>query len=280
MSRNASDSAKRLTATKSDGYYGLAWTPDGKIVFASSASGSQDLWIMDADGSNRKQLTSGGAANYQPAVTPDGRYIVFTSTRGGGEDLWRLNLNDGSLVQLTKGAAADWPDCSPDSRWVVYKSYASGKKTIWKISIDGGQPVQLTDKYSDWPAFSPDGQYVACEYWDELPTTQAVLALIPLTGGTIVKSFNFPPVTATSLNLPTNVLRWTSHGRSLTYIDGQTGVSNIIEQPIGGGKPRPVSRFDSDLIFWFDWAPDGISLAFARGVVTHDIVLFDREATN
>ena len=277
MAPYGSDSAKRLTVSKSDGYHGLAWTPYGKIVFASSASGSQDLWIMDADGSNRRQLTSGGAANYQPAVTPDGRYVVFASTRGGGEDLWRLNLNDGGLKQLTSGAVADWPHCSPDSRWVLYKSYAAGKKTIWKISIDGGQPVQITNKYSDWPAVSPDGNYIACEYWDELPTTQAVLALIPFTGGSIVKTFNFPPVTATSLNLPSNVLRWTSQGRSLTYIDGQTGVSNIIEQPIAGGKPRHVSRFDSDLIFWFDWAPDGKSLAFARGVVTSDVVLFGRD---
>jgi serine/threonine protein kinase len=277
MPRYASDSAKRLTTTKSDGYYGLAWTPDGKIVFASSASGSQDLWIMDADGNNRKQLTSGGAANYQPAVTPDGRYVVFASTRGGGEDLWRLNLSNGELTQLTSGAAADWPHCSPDSRWVVYKSYASGKKTIWKVSIDGGQPIQITDKYSDWPAVSPDGQHIACEYWDELPTTQAVLAIMSVSGRTPIKTFSFPPVTATSLNLPTNVLRWTRDGRSLTYIDGQTGVSNIIEQPISGGIPKRLSRFGSDLIFWFDFAPDGKSIACARGVVTSDVVMFGRE---
>lgn len=275
--RGASDTAKRLTPTKSDGYHGLSWTPDGKIVFASSASGNQDLWIMDSDGTNRRQLTSGAGANYQPAVTPDGHYVVFASTRSGSQDLWRLNLTRGDLTQLTSGSAADWPQCSPDGRWVVYKSYASGKKTIWKVGIDGGQPTQLTDKYSDWPAVSPDGKYIACEYWDELPTTQAVLALVPFSGGSPVKSFSFPPVTATSLNLPTNVVRWTMRGSALTYIDGQTSVSNIMEQPIEGGAPRFLSHFNSDRIFWFDWSPDGTTAACARGAVTSDVVLFARD---
>jgi eukaryotic-like serine/threonine-protein kinase len=277
LSKSNPNVGRRITATKSDGYLGLAWTPNGKIVFSSSASGNQDLWIMDPDGNNRKQLTSGGAASYQPAVSPDGRYVVFVSTRSGSQDLWRLDLAGGDLMQLTNNAIADWPTVSPDNRWVVYKGYASGKKTIWKISIDGGQPVQLTDKYSDWPAVSPDGKYVACEYWDEMPTTRAVLALIPFSGGAPITTFNFPPVTATSLNIPNNVIRWTKGGGTLTYIDGQTGVSNIVQQSLDGGKTSYISRFDSELIFWFDWAPDGNSVACSRGAVTSDVVLFNVE---
>ena len=232
---------------------------------------------MDADGGNRKQLTSGVAASYQPATTPDGRYVVFVSTRGGNQDLWRLDLSSGNLLQLTNNAIADWPNVSPDSQWVVYKSYASGKKTIWKISIDSGRPIQLTDKYSDWPAVSPDGKTIACEYWDEMPTTRAVLAIIPFGGGPSINTFNFPPVTATSLNMPNNVVRWTKDGAMLSYIDGQTGVSNIMQQPISGGQPSYFSRFDSELTFWFDWSPDGNSVACSRGVVTSDVVLFNLE---
>jgi Tol biopolymer transport system component len=42
---------------KSDGAWGVAWTPDGKVVYTSTASGRLDLWMMNADGSNQKQLT-------------------------------------------------------------------------------------------------------------------------------------------------------------------------------------------------------------------------------
>ncbi len=54
-------------------------------------------------------------------------------------------------------------------------------------------------------------------------------------------------------------------------------LSDVLEQPIDGGSPKRVSHFDSDLGFWFDWAKDGQSLAYARGVVTSDVVLFGLE---
>jgi Tol biopolymer transport system component len=270
---NNTGSARRLTATKSDGYDGLSWTPDGRIVFVSTASGSKDIWIMNANGENRRQLTSGNSVNIQPTVTADGRYIVFVSTRGGGQDLWRVDTDGNGLKQLTFGLDADWPHCSPDGHWVVFKNYVSGKKTIWKINIDGGTPLQLTDKYSDWPAVSPDGKLIACEYWDEQPGTGAVLAIIPFEGGKVINSFNFPPAAASALNIPNNLIRWAPDGKAIDYLDGQSSVSNIIAQPVDGGPPRPVTRFDSDRIFWFDWSHDGQTITYARGAVTSDVVL-------
>ena len=62
-----------------DGVAGFAWTPDKRIVYASSTTGNTDIWIMNPDGSNRVQLTNSPAADESPLVSPDGKLIVFVS---------------------------------------------------------------------------------------------------------------------------------------------------------------------------------------------------------
>jgi Tol biopolymer transport system component len=68
-------------------YNTVAWTPDGRIVFTSTKSGSQDIWITDADGGDQKQLTIDSGANFSPTVSPNGRYIVFVSDRAGSPNI-------------------------------------------------------------------------------------------------------------------------------------------------------------------------------------------------
>jgi TolB protein len=89
--------------SKDDGLGGLCWTPDGKIVYTSTASGNMDLWIMEADGSNQKQLTMNAGENFLPAVSADGRSLVFVSTRAGGLSIWRMDLDGGNTKQLASG---------------------------------------------------------------------------------------------------------------------------------------------------------------------------------
>lgn len=59
--------------------YGLNWTSGGKILFAAMAGDNQNIFRIDADGSNQTQLTVNGGENYTPAASPDGRYVVFSS---------------------------------------------------------------------------------------------------------------------------------------------------------------------------------------------------------
>jgi Tol biopolymer transport system component len=56
---------------------GLAWTPDGKLRYASRASNQMNIGIMDADGKNKTQLTADDGNNWVPSASPDGRNIVF-----------------------------------------------------------------------------------------------------------------------------------------------------------------------------------------------------------
>ena len=268
----AADRATQLTtgAGKRSGWIGIAWAPDGRIIYTSKASGSDDLWIMNGDGSNQSQLTANSRINAGPSVSPDGRYILFLSDRAGTPNVWRMDADGGNAKQLTSGSGEIQPQCSPDGKWVVYTLLGSGKPTLWRVSIDGGAPQQLTDKYTTLPAISPDGKSIACVYRDEQSNSPVKVAIFPFDGGKPTQVFDVR-ISAVG-NIPTPV-HWTPDGRALTYVVTGADVSNIWIQPLAGGPARQLTNFKSDRIFWFDWSRDGKQLAVARGSVASDVVL-------
>src|SRR6185295_3570589 len=113
----------------------VAWTPDGRIVFASNESSTVDLWIMNADGNQRKQLTSNAGKNIGPVVSADGRYIVFTSTRSGTGAIWRIDIDGRNPKQLSQDKGEWYPTISPDGQWVLYASIGTARPTVWKVPI-------------------------------------------------------------------------------------------------------------------------------------------------
>ena len=125
----------RLVANgKFDGFDGVAWTPEGKIVYVTQSGESTDIWIMNGDGSENKQLTADAFMEYSPTMTVDGRYIVFVSNRAGVRHLWRINADGSDAKQLTDGTTDDVDlDCSPDGQWVAFSTFSSDIGTIWKI---------------------------------------------------------------------------------------------------------------------------------------------------
>ena len=240
-----------------------AWTPDGRIVYQSNASGTHDIWITGADGGSPKQLTSNARINQGPAVSPDGRYIVFHSDRTGVPHLWRMNLDGSDQRQLTNGSSGEQgAQFSPDGRWLVYRT-SFGKWSVWKMPADGGEPVQLTDKYSRMPTVSPDGKLVAYLYRDENAPWR--FAIAPLDGGEPLKTFSVPQT------IP--FYRWTTDSRAIAYIDSKDGIFNIFAQPLDGGKPVQLTDFKGDGIFSFAYSRDGGQLAISRGGTNTDVVL-------
>lgn len=248
-----------------EGIYGLAWTPDGRIVYFSGASGAPDIWIMNADGTGQKQLTVDAGANLYPKITPDGRYVVFMSLRNDQANIWRMNLDGGNPKQLTNGKN-DWnPAVTPDSRWLIYTSQRSGKPYLWKVSIDGGDAVQLIDKYTNSPEVSPDGKWIVCSYRKDDNSTWRY-AIIPYEGGEPIKVFDL-------LGSKGN-LRWSPDGRSLHYLrDTQGGVTNVWSLPLDDKSPKQLTDFKTEQIYSFAWSPDGKQLVLARGTTTSDVVL-------
>jgi Tol biopolymer transport system component len=261
--------AKQISSGRGDGSAGLAWMPGGKIVYTSRAGGFGDIWSMEQDGKNPKQLTAHAGSNFFPWATPDGRYIVFTSTRvRSTRSIWRMDPDGGNLKQLTEGPGDIFPQSSPDARWVVFQSTRSGSLRAWKVSIDGGEPVPLTDKWTANPTVSPDGSLIACFYREGQSNPTVKVAVIPFAGGDPVKVLDI----SYSVSGPAG-LRWTPDGRALTYIDTTGGVSNIWSLPLDGGKPVQLTEFKTDQIFWFDFSRDGKQLALSRGTQTSDVIL-------
>ena len=266
-----SSRAKQISFGRYDGQGGLSVMPNGRIVYVSRESGLNDIWIMDGDGKNQKQLTANAINNVHPWVTPDGRYIVFSSNRELlRRSIWRMDPDGGNLKRLTEGPGDILPQSSPDGRWVVFWSNRSGALRVWKVSIDGGVPVQLTDQVMYNPTVSPDGSQIACLYPETQPNALiSKIAIIPFAGGDPVKVLDLP-----QSYRPINAgLRWTPDGRAITYVDTTGGVSNIWSLPLDGGKPVPLTDFKTDQIFWFDFSRDGRQLALSRGTQTSDVVL-------
>jgi serine/threonine protein kinase/Tol biopolymer transport system component len=261
--------AKQITSGvgQYNGVRGLTWTPDGRLVFVSRQSGGQDIWSMNADGSNQRQLTTEPRADVYPAVTPDGRYVVFSSARTGNSNVYRMALDGSNQTRLTSGPGEEFLDVASDSQSVIYTATGSTMYTLWRVPIDGGTPVQLTDKLSQWPAASPDGRWIACWYREETKQPWRV-ALLPATGGAPSRFLDTPPTADPSLPV-----RWLPTSRAISFVDNRNGVSNVWSLALEGGELKQLTNFSSEQIFWFDWSRDGKQLACSRGLLVNDVVL-------
>jgi serine/threonine protein kinase/Tol biopolymer transport system component len=264
-------SARQITSVsgRQNGDYGLAWTPDGRIVYASKVNGQLDLWVTGLDDSGSKQLTDDEYTDEFPSVAPDGRWLVWTTNRASGRlpNIWRMDVDGGNPKQLTSGSNNLWSDLSPDGRWVVYYSFTH---SLWKVPAEGGAAIQLTGKLSvtTAPAISPDGKLIAYVFREEQPVTRQGVALISFEGGPVLNTITLPPTAAVAAF----GVRWTPDGRALSYIDTRNGVSNVWSQPVDGGPSRQLTHFNELRIGNFAWSRDG-RLALSRRMVNSDVVM-------
>jgi serine/threonine protein kinase len=259
--------ARQLTTgtDRQDGDPAINWTPDGRIVYDSTASGSRHTWIMNADGSNQRQLTSGAFEDQGAHFSPDGRYLVFVSNRSGPFHVYRTDSDGNNLQQLTNGPGEAAPFFSPDGQWVLC---SSNDFTSWRVAVDGGELIPMTKGWAS--DISPDGKLVAYVRPVVAGGLLWTITIMPFAGGPPLKTFD-----VTSESRPNS--RWTPDGRAIVYNLTQggvlSGVTNLWMQSLDDRPPSQLTNFTSQTFFAFDWSPDGKSLACGRGTTSSDLVM-------
>ncbi len=137
---------------------GGSYSPDGsKIVFESDRSGSQQIYVMDADGSNQKRISFFGGRAATPEWSPRGDQIAFTHIAGNFR-IAVMSPGGGSLRHLTNAWQDEAPTWSPNGRIVQFfrTERNSGKTSLWQVDLTGRHLRKLdTPEDASDPSWGP-----------------------------------------------------------------------------------------------------------------------------
>jgi hypothetical protein len=232
--------------------------PAGRIAFVSDRGGAPKIYVMNADGSDVVQLTTGPHADSRPSWSPDGRRIVFA--RAGDATscgIYVMSADGSDLDRLTSACGHITPAWSPDGGRIAFGGWTLGSlgTGIHVMNTDGSGLTRLTESLHDeYPAWSPDGRMIAFNHtyepWEGDWFTQVFLVnadgtgMVPLSGTGGAQFAESGP-------------SWSRDGR-LAYWSYGLGIA------IDGG---PIYHAIGDAGFYSfpAWSPDGSKVVFARG---------------
>lgn len=163
-----------------------AYSPDGqRIVFASNRQAYtrklppneqqrleadpayfMDIYTMDAEGNDLKQLTSQPGYDGGPFFSPDGKRVVFRRFNEAGDkaEIWTVDAKGGDERQITKLGVLSWaPYYHPSGDYIVFATnkHGFGNFELYMVAANGqGEPVRVTQTagFDGLPVFSPDGK--------------------------------------------------------------------------------------------------------------------------
>jgi Tol biopolymer transport system component len=230
---------------------------NGRIAYASNQSGDWDIYSMNADGSGKRQLTSGPGNDTQPSYSADGTRIVFASNRAGNYDVYAMNADGSGVTRLTTDPGDDTqPTFSPDGTRVAFVSvrFGSWYTDLFLMNADGSGQTRLISQggTEEAPTFSPDGQRIVF-----VRTRQSYKSIFSVNtaGGELTGLTN----SGSDDRRPS----FSPNGQRIAFASRRDGRFEIYTMKSDGGgatklTSAPVCQMPA-------YSPDGRLIAFSRG---------------
>ncbi|HTS12305.1 MAG TPA: protein kinase [Candidatus Limnocylindrales bacterium] len=236
---------------------GVAPGPAGKLLVRSHGS---ETALLNPDGSGRSVVMPGFATYISMSACGD-RYLLFDAYQDNGLRLLRTAADGSNPVRLSDTVFNS--TCSPDGTWVLF-DYPN---KLYRMPVEGGDRTVVFDSALDIAevAISPDGKWIACSYQEFEPAPTQKYSVMPASGGAFTRTFSQP--------FGASKLRWSPDQKGIEFLLTRNGATNVWEQLLSGGPPRPITNFTSGHIFDFAWSRDGKQLLLAKGERTSDVVL-------
>jgi TolB protein len=234
--------------------------PFGKIVFSCQMEGvdHDQICIVNADGSDWRQLTDNNKHNWYASISPDGKSVVYSSNLSGNYEIYEISAYGGKPVQLTSrlGGKLYAPEISPDGEKIVYTHDDGKQQTIWIMNRDGSNPHRVSPDDGWDPSWTADGKQILFASLVSNGTTQ--LFVMDEDGSNSQK--------ITSMRGLVGRSDWSPNGKYVATYAGSYGSRSIYLIPLNGSEPikyffKPTSAAPS-------FSPDGQWIAFT-GYIDH-----------
>ncbi len=207
----------RLTENSGRDLNGV-WSPDrSRIAYVSNRSGADQLWIMNTDGSNKRQLTSGPATAAWPQWSPDAKTVVYLSYNQQTEtySIECVDINSGkqeSIIHSRSPLAR--PGFHPDGTAIVYAAQIDSNWDIWLIERSTARKYRLTSdpQMETNPLWRPDGKALAFKVAPvgEYPLTEEYFM-------TFEQGYGSPTIYFWSGPQSVQMSDWSPDGKKITY---------------------------------------------------------------
>jgi TolB protein len=141
-----------------------AWSPTGReLAVTLSRDGLAQLYLINADGTNARRLTTSSAIDTEPVFSPDGLTVYFVSDRGGGPQVYRTPVagaSAGRAERVTfRGSYNISPALSPDGSVLAYVSREINAFRVTTMELANGTIRTVSDTNDDEsPSFAPNGR--------------------------------------------------------------------------------------------------------------------------
>ena len=227
--------------------FGNGPIPFGKIVFTCFIEQIDQICIMNANGSERKQLTNFQATAFYASLSPDGQMIYFASRQTGTSEIYSMDISGNGLKRLTNGIGALYaPEVSPNGEKIIFTNNGNG---LWVMNLDGSDPRPITFKDDIDPTWSPDGSMIA---FASNRSGQRQLYTANANGKNVNQ--------VTDLNNMGGRSSWSPDGTKLAFYRGPEGDHNIYIINIDGTGLQRLTNGGDNL--GPSWSPDGNWIAF------------------